>query len=384
MAAAQRPQRPRFFAFIRRLVGVLILLLALGGVGIALVSIEEHVGALGEVRPLVDLRLHSLVDSVVLEVLVDDGDEVKKGDLLMQLDDVYYRDSLARQRASLVLKQADLLVAEKSLASLRVAPLPEAYRFTELGLDRAKARLASAQERLKRQQSLYDKGLASDQELTDAQAAVRLAEIDVSLARRRRDLVNAGMAEKAIEEAEARLERIRTEAEVLQSQLKRSEELLSRYEIRAPEDATVVRVEKRPGEPVSRGELVLALSPGSERRVYLRVPERDVIKVRPGQKVRFFSQMYPYRQFGAAEGEVYLVEKWAEPYGSGSAGGPSSRGYLVKCYIDSDAPYTLPLGSSVEAEILVGEKPIWKILLGVEELVQDDPKGRPEPKGKSD
>jgi len=357
-----RPQRPRFFAFVRQIVLVMVALLVVGGVLIGLVSIQEYVSAAGVVLPRHEVRLHSLVDTVVLDVLVEDGDRVEAGQALVALDDQAVRDQLARQEDAVVLKQADLLVAQRALERLRVAPLPETYRFAELDVERARARLAAAEERLRPQQDLHEKRLASDQDLADAKAQVALATIDVQAAERRQQLVKSGLAETILAEAEAGVERTRTELTVLEKQAERTRELLTRYRITAPIRGDVVQLEKRPGEPVARGELVTVLTPDEARRVLFRVAERDIVRVDEGQEVRLYSPAFPYRQYGVAQGEVYMVENWAQTsaVGSPSEGG---RSYEVRAYV-IEAPYVLRLGSSVQGDIMVGRKQIFRILLG--------------------
>lgn len=359
-----RPQRPRLFAFVKRMLAALVVLVVVGGLVVVLVPVQEHVSAYGVVRPRQEVRLHSLVDTVVLEVKAQDGDQVEAGQVLVVLDDAAVREQLAAQEDALALKRADLEVARRSLERLRVAPLPEAYRFTELELARARARLASAQERLARQQSLYEKNLASDQDLTDAKAQVALASIEVKMAERRDQLVRNGLARTILAEAEASVARVQAEVEALQKQVERIRRRLQRYRLTAPLAGRVVRVEKRPGELVSRGELVLVLTPDERRRIFFRVAERDIVKVAKGQKVRIYSPLFPYRQYGIAEGEVYMVENWAETPASGALGF-GGRTYEVRAYV-TDAPYVLPLGSSVEGEILVGKKRIYRILLGLD------------------
>lgn len=358
-----RPQRPRLFVFVRHLLIVLLVLLVAGGFVAGLVPIQEHVLAFGIVRPRQEVPLHSLVNAVVLEVSVEDGDNVEKGQGLMTLDDMAVRNQLAAQEDALVLKRADLVVSQRGLDRLRVAPLPEAYRLTGLELERARSRLASSEERLARQQSLYEKGLASDQDLTDAKATVAMATIDLKTAQGRDELVKAGMAETILHEAEAGVARILAEVAVLENQSKRTKEQLSRYRITAPVSGRVVQVAKRQGEPVSQGELVMEVAAGEERRVFLRVPERDIVKIEKGQTVHVYSALFPYRQYGIAEGGVYMVQNWAE---TGATDSPVvGRSYEVRAYV-TKAPYILPLGSSVQGEILVGKKQIYRILLGLD------------------
>lgn len=358
-----RPQRPRLLVFVRHLLVVMLVLLVAGGFVAGLVPIQEHVSAFGTVRPGDEVPLHSLVDAVVLELPVEDGDDVQVGQSLVVLDDVAVRNQLAAQEEALVLKRADLAVSQRGLDRLRVAPLPEAYRLTELDLERARSRLASAEERLTRQQSLYEKGLASDQDLTDAKATVSLATIDLKTAQGRDELVKAGMAATILSEAEAGVARIEAEVQVLENQSARTKEELSRYRIVSPVSGRVVQVAKRLGEPVTRGELVIVVAAGEDRRVFLRVPERDIVRVQKGQMVHLYSALFPYRQYGISEGGVYMVQNWAQ---TGATDAPAvGRNYEVRAYI-TKAPYTLPLGSSVQGEIMVGKKQIYRILLGLD------------------
>lgn len=341
---------------------MLVILVVISGLVVGLVSVQERVSAFGVVRPREEVRLHSLVDTVVLEVKVEDGEEVEAGEVLLVLDDAAVREQWARQQDALALRRADLLVARRSWERLQVAPLPEAYRFTELEVARAQARLASAQERLARQQSLYEKNLASDQDLADARAQVALASIEVKVAGRRDELVRSGLAQAILAEAGAAVERAQAEVTVLEKQVERLGRMLDRYRLTAPVAGRVVRVDKRPGELVSRGELVLVLTPDERRRIFFRVPERDVVKVAEGQEVRIYSPLFPYRQYGIAQGEIFMVENWAETPAAPGFGG---RTYEVRVYV-THAPYTLPLGSSVEGEILVGRKQVYRILLGLD------------------
>jgi multidrug resistance efflux pump len=315
------------------------------------------------VRPRQEVPLHSLVDAVVLELPVEDGDNVQEGESLVVLDDMDVRNQLASLQDSLLLKQADLAVSQRGLDRLRVAPLPDSYRFTALDLERARSRLASAEESLARQESLYEKGLASDQDLTDAKATVSMATVDLKTAQSRDELVKAGMAETILREAEAGVARIQAEAEVLGNQINRTKELLSRYRITSPVAGRVVLVTKKRGEPVSRGELVIEVATGEERRVFLRVPERDIVKVQKGQTVHLYSSQFPYRQYGIAYGQVYMVENWAQTSATDSP--IVGRSYEVRAYM-TKAPYILPLGSSVQGEIQVGKKQIYRILLGLD------------------
>ena len=91
-------------------------------------------------------------------------------------------------------------------------------------------------------------------------------------------------------------------------------------------------------------------------RVRLDIEEKHFGEVRPGQEVRLYSSMYHHRVYGSARGEVERLEP------AGEAGPNGNRIFHAWVAIKS-SPFPLKLGSSVRAEIVVGRKPTYQIIL---------------------
>jgi hypothetical protein len=149
----------------------------------------------------------------------------------------------------------------------------------------------------------------------------------------------------------------------------RREELrrrLARAVVQTPDNAAAwlaVEVRAVPGQAVAAGDLVATLAPcephtGRPREllVRLRLDETHRAGVEPGQPVRLFSNVYNHRLYGVAEGVIERVDPTPE------TGADGVRRYAAVAAVRA-APFELPLGSGCRAEIVVGRKLVYRIIL---------------------
>ncbi len=205
--------------------------------------------ASGYVTPRRKATVAAKVTGRVAEVMVDEGMQVEKGQVLARLDD---SDIRARYNAS----RADRDVARASLADLRV-------------------NLANAERNLKRVRGLAAAQVASKEQLDDAETAV-----DSLKAR-------LAVAEQQLAAAEA--------------QLAVSAQDLDNYTIRAPFAGTAVSKDAQPGEmvsPVSAGggftrTGISTIVDMSSLEIEVDVNESYIARVRPGQRVEATLDAYP-------------------------------------------------------------------------------------------
>jgi hypothetical protein len=155
----------------------------------------------------------------------------------------------------------------------------------------------------------------------------------------------------------AERERLRQEREVLRHQLARG--VLS-----APEGGPWLTLQAplSPGQAVEPGERMATLVPldpqtGQPRDliVHLEVDETHWGDLAPGQVVRVYGATRNHRLEGPVEAVLERVEPWGESRGTG-------RRYHVVAAIPESAQ-RLGLGSSCKAEIVVGKKPVYRIIL---------------------
>ncbi|HUF36595.1 MAG TPA: efflux RND transporter periplasmic adaptor subunit, partial [Gemmatimonadales bacterium] len=120
----------------------------------------------------------------------------------------------------------------------------------------------------------------------------------------------AALARSRGDAAEERLQRIRSES--LRRELVLLDEELGLTTVRAPSAGVVLtpRLEERVGTSLAEGDLLLALGRTDTLELELGVDQRDILRVRPGQRVRLRVDALPQRTFG---GEVVSIAQLPVP-----------------------------------------------------------------------
>lgn len=229
------------------------------------------------------------------EVLKDEGDEVKTGDLLARIDRQPYEHDLARAEAELAGAEADLLLKKTGHRAEEIEQaraLLAAGRVVHMEAGRVRERHAS----------LLGTGGTSQQNLESAQAALDEAEQNVKAAEAKLKLLEAGFRAEEIAAAGAR---------VAQAKAARATAMLRLQdtELKAPSDAIVLTRALEPGAIVQAGATAISLS--LENPVWVRayVHERELGQVPPGTKVLLTTDSRPDKAF---HGKVGFVSPRAE------------------------------------------------------------------------
>lgn len=113
----------------------------------------------------------------------------------------------------------------------------------------------------------------------------------------------------------------------------------------------------KPGDPIT---LIAPLDPVTrqpkELLATLTIDEQHAAEIEPGQIVRLTSTMYNQRLHGHAEGTIERLEPLAEQ-------GPGGERLFRAQAVVTHSPYPLRPGSSFKADILIGRKPVYRIIL---------------------
>jgi hypothetical protein len=155
-------------------------------------------------------------------------------------------------------------------------------------------------------------------------------------------------------------------AEMLKRERDRLREWQAQGAICTPDTAECWLVLEAPVAPlqqVKTGDVLVTIVPADPATrqpkdliARLEVDERHWAAVQVGAKVRLSSAMYNPRMHGYVEVAVDRLEPWGEP-----APGEGRRFHALAPI--PHPPFALPLGSSFQADISVGRKPVYRIIL---------------------
>ncbi len=255
--------------------------------------------------------------AVVEQVLVRQGEKVKKGDrmFLLRVDEVreWRTESETRQEALRALRERSAKLEESYGSALRIkdseidqAEREVAFRETHLGVMR---------DLLARVENLAKSGLVSEMELASHRLSLAESYKDLELARRT-------LAQRHLERQTMQTERMRqriqekAEEDDLAIRIAALRQPLAAIangllEIRAPYDAVCVGLtQQNAGGVVAPGDTLCQLSPVSRRlQARLELPENGLSRLQPQQRVRFLFDAFPYQRFGTVTGTL----EWISP-----------------------------------------------------------------------
>jgi len=229
-----------------------------------------------------EVRLGFRVSGRLMEVLKDEGDQVKPGDVLAKLDDEPYRHSLSLAEAQVQAHKARLL-------ELKNGNRIEEIEQVRKSLVAAEATEENARLFLQRQKQLVTMSATSQQDFDNAESSWRKALAQRDAAKANLDLLNAGTRAEQILQAEANL----AAAEVSVAQAKTQ---LEDTKLIASEAGVVLTRAVEPGSIVQAGSTALTISLLSPvwGRAYVAEPQLGLIY--PGREVFVYtdSRKTPY------------------------------------------------------------------------------------------
>ncbi|PYX69906.1 MAG: efflux transporter periplasmic adaptor subunit, partial [Acidobacteria bacterium] len=249
-------------------------------------TIRSVVSTNGRVEPLQNLEAHAPVPATVKRVLVKEGDQVKKGQLLLQLDDADARTQAARAVAQLKAAQADVNAIQRGGSQEEVLTL-------DAQLIKARTERDAAARNLDALRRLQQKGAASVGEVKQAEAKLQSAEADLQLLQQKqRDRYSGPEIAKFV-----------AQKSQAQAAYDAAQEVLQKSNVRAPFDGIVYWLPVRQGVYVQAGDLLLQEADLSKVLVRAFVDEPDLGRLAPGQKIEVTWDAVPGRVwYGSVNG----------------------------------------------------------------------------------
>ena len=260
------------------------------------------------------VNISSKVAGRVARVVVTDNQEVKKGDVLVELDPRDFDAQVNEQKAALNSAVAQLDAARAGLEQglAHVLTLQATVESDQAAAEAARAQADLGAKDLKRSEDLYNQKVISSQDLDNARASAKATQETLNS-----DLKKVVSDQAQVNEAKAQVGAITAVVQSQQAKIDQSTASLdtatlnqSYSKVYAPEDGRVTRKSVAAGDYVQAGQSMFALVP-DDVWITANFKENQIGLMRPGQPVEIDVDALPGHEF---EGRVDSIQA-----GSGAA-----------------------------------------------------------------
>jgi HlyD family secretion protein len=314
-------------------------------------SLAIAVSANGTVKPERSINLSPKNSGILKRLLVKEGDIVKQGQILANMDDSNLRGQVISAQGQLAQAQANLQKAqagnrpqdigqaqaqldeaEANLQKAIAGNRPQDIGQAQAQLQNTQAALSKAEDNFRRNQDLYNTGVISLQTLNQSRADRDAAQATVNVSKQALGLQKAGSRPEDIEQVRAVVKQRQQALALLKAGSRKEDIDVARAQvtsargtlqnilaqindtvIRAPFDGVVTKKYADPGafvtpttasSDVSSATSSSILSLASTNEVVANLAETNISKISLGQKVTITADAYPGKTF---EGNVKQI-----------------------------------------------------------------------------
>ena len=309
------------------------------------------VTASGEIKPrtYINIGSNAQVPSRITAIKVLEGQSVRKGQVLAQLESIQPEADVAAQKATVSVSEADSASAEAALKAQ-----DQGIMTLEASLERAKSDMSRARLNLDRAKKLRPEGLISAQDYD-----MRIAEMETFSAGIHESEARIAQARAQREQFRAQLNSSQKRVAVSQANLRRADDVLQRTTTLAPLDGVVTNLPVRVGETVvpgiqnSAASLIMTIADMSLITAEVKVDETDIVNVKLDQVANISIDAIPGKIF---KGHVIEIGNTAILRSTGLAASQSAissqeaKDFKVVVVLD-DPPSEIRPGLSCTAKI---------------------------------
>jgi len=307
-------------------------------------DLSANISSNGKVEPIAPQVAHAEFPTFVEKVMAVEGQAVRRGQVILTLDDADMKAQLAQARA-------DLLSAQTDLRNARAGGPPDEVAQLQQDLQAAKIEVDSLERAGKALEALVAKQAATQDELAQNQANLGKARATLqALESKKQDL--ARRSSDSVQTAGLRASQAAGLVESLEEKV-RSATVIPSF------DGTLYSLPVRATDYVKVGDTLAEMADLRHVRVRAFVDEPDIGALEPGQQVEVTWDARPDRLW---TGKVESVPKQVVARGVRSVG-------EVLCSIDNDKLELLP-NINVQVRILVRER--HGVLVIPREAVHED------------
>ena len=249
-------------------------------------DLSSIVSASGEIKPKTYVNIGANAFGKITHLYVREGDRVRKGQLLAQLENVQSSADVAATKASLEASRTDAVAADANLNTAKA------------DLARAKADFERARLDWDRAEGLFKAGVISKADYDTRKATWQTAEAGVAQAQAR------------VAQAKAQLESSQRHIAQTDATLTRASDVLQKTVYAAPYAGVITNLPVREGETVvigiqnAPGSTLMTLADMSVITAEVKVDETDIVNVQLGQPAEVAIDAIPKKVFRAVVTEI--------------------------------------------------------------------------------
>jgi HlyD family secretion protein len=305
--------------------------------------LSSKVNASGSIRAKDSSDLQSEIAGIVTDIAVREGDEVKKGDVLLKIDPIQTEAEKNAKRANYEVAQADARNQEIVIANSQndLMRSEAALRSSRADLERAENNLVKAENSFKRKEQLREERVISSEEyeqaLTDFKSAK--SQVENSKAMVAQAEFSLQVAKNSIEQRKIDLASSRQRVKVADASLTSANDQLKKTTLKAPIDGRVTQLLVHKGERAQPGIMsnpqatLMTIADLSVIQAELKVDETDIVSLKLGNKTQIKVDALPNESF-----EGVVTEIGNSPIQSSSSSTQEAKDFKV--IITLNAPST--------------------------------------------
>ncbi|MCI0402004.1 MAG: efflux RND transporter periplasmic adaptor subunit [Acidobacteria bacterium] len=303
-------------------------------------DLTQVVTASGEIKPKTYVNISANAFGKIVKLHVREGDQVKQGQLLAQLENVQSAAEVAAMSASLGASQTDAVAADAAM------------RTAQADLNRARADYERTQLDYSRAEGLYQAQLISKAEYDSRKNAFESAE------------AGKAQAEARIAQSKAQRESASGRVNQARATLTRASDVLSKTVYVAPFDGVVTNLPVREGETVvigiqnSPGSTLMTIADLGVITAEVKVDETDIVNVKLDQTAELTVDAIPGKTFKGKVteiGNIAVIRSTGLATSQTTAGSQEAKDFKVVVTLE-DPPANLRPGLSATAKITTASR----------------------------
>jgi HlyD family secretion protein len=329
-------------------------------------DLTSVVTASGEIKPKVQVNIGSNAFAKITHLYVKEGDRVKKGQMLAELDNVQPAADVSANDSALNAARTDAVAAAAAVntAASDLKSAQAEYERATLDYQRAK--------------NLYDSQLIAKADYDTKKAAIDTATAQL------------GMAKSKLAQAQAQQDSAQGHIKMNAANLRHAADVLSKFEYTAPFDGVITNVPVREGETVTPGiqnmpgSTLMTIADVSLITAEVKVDETDIVNVQVGQPAEVSIDAIPKQKFKGIVTEIgrnAVLRSTGVSTAQTTSSGQEAKDFKVVVALQDPPPDLLP-GLSATARITTATRaaalaiPIQALTIRQRGELQPEKKGK--------